>query len=129
MSELERVIPREDPLRRKLVDKINQLGYKVVILTDVNEGAFATIINNGNCTGPFAFFTGDPVPLKEDPIDWYKFLSFEPEFQAYHYCPILPSKNPTREDISEMLNDARQLISEAGRLRWEQLLNSLGGDI
>ena len=125
MNELEKTFS-EDPLRNKLEGMFIAQGYQTMILTDVGEGAFAAILQNRHgCTGPYAFFTGEPVPIKEDILDWYKFSNFEPEFQAYHYCPILPSKKPTQEDMIEMLDDARMFIDEVGQFRWKQWHDSL----
>lgn len=81
MVNLERA-SREDLLRSRLVNTINNLGdYQIVTLIDVNEGAFAAILDNGKCIGPFAFFTGDPVPLKEDLSIGINFLGLNLDFR------------------------------------------------
>lgn len=121
MSEFERIMPQENPLLVKVKEKIRELNFQLNALEEVGEGAFATILSNpsGHCTGPYTFFTGDVVGVKDDPIDWNKQRIFEPDFRVYHYCPILETKTPTPDDITAMLDDAKEFIHEVGRLRWK----------
>ncbi|MBI2040032.1 hypothetical protein HYT18_03090 [Candidatus Microgenomates bacterium] len=126
MGEFEGEMPLENPLVARLKGKVEELGFKLHTLEEVDEGAFTTILSNKTGhTGPYVFFTGEVVGVIDDPIDWNKQRIFDPDFRVYHYCPILETEIPTPNDMIGMLEDAKDFVHEVEQLSWKAWIDKI----
>lgn len=121
MSEIDKGDPFKEAIIKKAVDR----GYKVFSLEEVGEGAFAGVLANDECVGPFAYIPGECENTKLIPsVEWWDYFPThspdELSLYAYHSCIIIKPENFKAEETTDVLAMAKEFIDEIGKFRLDR---------